>query len=68
MPLHQKICNERYYITSFATLYQINFGITTTILKPEPAILPTILMAVKSEDITSVFNTIQRIASEEGNN
>jgi hypothetical protein len=31
-------------------------------------ILPTILMAVKSEDITSVFNTIQRIASEEGNN
>ncbi len=31
-------------------------------------ILPTILMAVKSEDITEVFNTIQRISAEEGNN
>ena len=28
-------------------------------------ILPTILMAIKSEDITEVFNTINRIAEEE---
>ena len=28
-------------------------------------ILPTILMAIKSEDITEVFNTIQKIAHEE---
>jgi hypothetical protein len=30
-------------------------------------ILPTILMAIKSEDITTVFNTINKIASEEVN-
>ena len=30
-------------------------------------ILPTILMAIKSEDITTVFNTINRIAAEEAN-
>jgi hypothetical protein len=30
-------------------------------------ILPTILMAIKSEDITTVFNTINKIASEEAN-
>ena len=29
-------------------------------------ILPTILMAIKSEDITEVFNTINRLAHEEG--
>lgn len=28
-------------------------------------ILPTILMAIKSEDITEVFNTITKIAQEE---
>ena len=30
-------------------------------------ILPTILMAIKSEDITTVFNTINKIAAEEAN-
>ena len=30
-------------------------------------ILPTILMAIKSEDITTVFNTINKIAQEEAN-
>lgn len=30
-------------------------------------LLPTILMAIKSEDITEVFNTINHIASEEDN-
>ena len=31
-------------------------------------ILPTILMAIKSEDITEVFNTINKISQEEVNN
>jgi hypothetical protein len=30
-------------------------------------ILPTILMAIKSEDITTVFNTINKISQEEAN-
>ena len=44
-------------------LIEITGDITTSTCRI--VILPTILMAIKSEDITTVFNTINRITQEE---
>ena len=44
-------------------LIEITGDVTTSSCRV--VILPTILMAIKSEDITEVYNTISRIANEE---
>ena len=46
-------------------LVEITGDITTSTCRV--VILPTILMAIKSEDITTVFNTINKISQEEAN-
>ena len=47
-------------------LVEITGDITTSTCRV--VILPTILMAIKSEDVTSVYQTILHISNEEGNN
>ena len=47
-------------------LVEITGDITTSTCRV--VILPTILMAIKSEDVTSVYQTILHITNEEGNN
>ena len=47
-------------------LVEITGDITTSTCRI--VILPTILMAIKSEDVTSVYQTILHISNEEGNN
>ena len=47
-------------------LVEITGDITTSTCRV--VILPTILMALKSEDVTSVYQTIMHIANEEGTN
>ena len=47
-------------------LVEITGDITTSTCRV--VILPTILMAIKSEDVTSVYQTIMHIANEEGTN
>ena len=47
-------------------LVEITGDITTSTCRI--VILPTILMAIKSEDVTSVYQTIMHIANEEGTN